>query len=990
MRLSIRAANDAIMATFQRDLAALTTSDRLSNISTTLTSIMPERHPREHLIRAEELCRLPDVIFASTALEILLYLVSNNLHPRSKEFDRQFMDIFKVSGLMERTVRSILSSKAPTTQAFAEKLYGMASRTADTNLLATLLKAGMDPNLRIAKQYVWFKSHYHWTITALEASIVAENTETLQLLLRHGADVCGIHLRAAENIASLSSRRNIVRLLLPRLNLSSTSQRDLIDAVFHLISAGDHETAALLLAEMWRRCAQLSLAAKITVLIAAILYRYDEIINSLLETGIDVSVTVSDERFRKFSALWAAVTTGSHHSCERLLKKGVPPDTIIEFPYPATCLQYAAKIGDVKMIELLLKYGADINHYHTDGIEYSYFEGEFYFGRFGETALESAICGRQTETAMWLQAAGAKSSGRELVISIMRKLPQLVEHFLDGVECRLSEEKQLLCVQAAIASGQLELAKRFLGICGQLSREAKGACIRTAIRHRQLGFADLIIEGEYNPDLLCAAVHMAVLTKDTSHVLSLLRRRQRYTDLGASCLLEGTALGICINTGDLELIKILISHGIHSDSGIEQDKNKRQNISDLDGNRKTVEDWACSLGWWISENYSTRSWISPLAMAVDAGCEKTVIFLLEHGYEPCPTAFCRAARLGQAGMLQALLAVKPSLIAQPPDSQTALALAIGNRKMEIVEFLLRAGADVNPSPPSDYFLYRVFTDFLSFFIMRTPLQAAVEIGDAKLVELLLKKGADVNAPPGHQSGATALQFAAICGYMGIAKMLIASGADCNASGAYPDGRTALEGAAEHGRLDMLQLLLESGAMTDGPGRLQYFEAIKLARYHGHFAAANLLESYRAWTREDDCLWGKIDKAHPGCLRSWLNVNEGWSVARTGKPTSSVAVSDNSSEEFNEEDSDLDFGTDDEREPEEGIEADMEDVIRETEESIRRGGQVIVGEDRDVVEDLNLDLHEGSTSIDQILCAVSAEEDWFEQFVTFSEEDDRMR
>ena len=338
------------METFQRDLVALTTSDRLSNISTTLTSIMPERHPREHLIRAEDLCRLPDVIFASTALEILLYLVSNNLHPRSKEFDRQFMDIFKVSGLMERTVRSILSSKALTTQALAEKLYGMASRTTDTNVLAALLEAGMDSNLRIDKQYLWFKSHHHWMITALEASIAAENTETLRLLLRHGADVCGIHVRATENIESLSSRRNIVRLLLPRLNLSSTSQMDLIKAVFHLISVGDHETAALLLAEMWRRCAQLSLAAKIAVLIAAILYRYDEITNSLLETGINVSVTVSDEWNREFSPLWAAVTTRSHDSCERLLKKGVPPDTIIKFsslstdslPYPATCLQYAA------------------------------------------------------------------------------------------------------------------------------------------------------------------------------------------------------------------------------------------------------------------------------------------------------------------------------------------------------------------------------------------------------------------------------------------------------------------------------------------------------------------------------------------------------------------------------------------------------------------------------------------------------------------------
>ena len=72
------------------------------------------------------------------------------------------------------------------------------------------------------------------------------------------------------------------------------------------------------------------------------------------------------------------------------------------------------------------------------------------------------------------------------------------------------------------------------------------------------------------------------------------------------------------------------------------------------------------------------------------------------------------------------------------------------------------------------------------------------------------------------------------------------------------------------------------------------------------------------------------------------------------------------------------------------EADMEDVIRETEESIRRGDQVIIGEVGDVAEDLSIDLHEERTAREQIQCAVSAEEDWFEQFLTFSEEDDGMR
>jgi hypothetical protein len=176
-------------------------------------------------------------------------------------------------------------------------------------------------------------------------------------------------------------------------------------------------------------------------------------------------------------------------------------------------------------------------------------------------------------------------------------------------------------------------------------------------------------------------------------------------------------------------------------------------------------------------------------------------------------------------------------------------------------------------------------------------------------------------------------------------------------------------------------------MTDGPGRLQYFEAIKRARQNGHFAAANLLENCRAWTREDDSIWGQIDEVPPGFLHLWLNFDERRSVVCTEKTISNMAISDNSSEEFNEEYSDLDFGTDDEREPDEGVDVDVEDVIRETEESIRRGGQVIVGEVGDVAEDPSLDLREGSTTVEQILFAVSAEEDCFEQFLTFPEEDD---
>lgn len=127
---------------------------------------------------------------------------------------------------------------------------------------------------------------------------------------------------------------------------------------------------------------------------------------------------------------------------------------------------------------------------------------------------------------------------------------------------------------------------------------------------------------------------------------------------------------------------------------------------------------------------------------------------------------------------------------------------------------------------------------------RTPLQCAVEVANLDVIDILLKAGADVNERPAPDSGATALQLAAIKGYMGIAKLLLGRGADVNAARASRRGRTALEGAAEHGRIDMIVLLLHHGAKTTDGGRRQYIRSIKLAETSCHLVAAGLLRRHR--------------------------------------------------------------------------------------------------------------------------------------------------
>ena len=111
----------------------------------------------------------------------------------------------------------------------------------------------------------------------------------------------------------------------------------------------------------------------------------------------------------------------------------------------------------------------------------------------------------------------------------------------------------------------------------------------------------------------------------------------------------------------------------------------------------------------------------------------------------------------------------------------------------------------------------------------------------EMIEFLLDQGADINAAPALVGGLTALQGAAISGDLVLAQLLLEKGADVNAARSFKDGRMAIEGAAEHGRLDMVQLLLNAGANGNTWLGTGFADAISLAKGNEHFAIATLLE-----------------------------------------------------------------------------------------------------------------------------------------------------
>lgn len=171
-------------------------------------------------------------------------------------------------------------------------------------------------------------------------------------------------------------------------------------------------------------------------------------------------------------------------------------------------------------------------------------------------------------------------------------------------------------------------------------------------------------------------------------------------------------------------------------------------------------------------------------------------------------------------------------------SETALMLAIKTGREDVVQLLLKYGADVNKET------------FLT--TKRTPLQCAAEQGDLDMVRLLLKKGVDVNEEPAVCSGGTALQFAAISGNVNVVAELLERGAQLHALPSKVNGRWPLEGASENGRLDMIEFLWKAkGISLNGAGfqKRQCLRSIDFARSNGHLGCRDLITELSGFSED---------------------------------------------------------------------------------------------------------------------------------------------
>ena len=163
--------------------------------------------------------------------------------------------------------------------------------------------------------------------------------------------------------------------------------------------------------------------------------------------------------------------------------------------------------------------------------------------------------------------------------------------------------------------------------------------------------------------------------------------------------------------------------------------------------------------------------------------------------------------------------------------KTALMVAAGAGREELVSKLLAAGANVNSANARG----------------GTALMYAATHGDPKTVGVLLSRGAKVNAKA--QNGWTALTLAAAKGYEAVVRQLLDSGADANIADIY--GWTPLLRAVDGDRVGVVRILLEDKSVQVNVGNEQGETALHLAAGVGAFEIARLLIAHGANVQAKD-------------------------------------------------------------------------------------------------------------------------------------------
>jgi ankyrin repeat protein len=320
-------------------------------------------------------------------------------------------------------------------------------------------------------------------------------------------------------------------------------------------------------------------------------------------------------------------------------------------------------------------------------------------------------------------------------------------------------------IAAAASEGDLSKIARLLadGLIDERDTDGNTALIIAAenghleiVRFLLARGADIEARDKKGSNALCAAAG-----KGDGTVLSILLESGAEpncrNDRGYSPLLLAAYSGI------QNAVSVLLSHGSDPNLG------DHEGLTPLlvAAYKETTESVIALLSAGANPNSASKDGKSPLMAAANRGALECVIALLQAG--------ATAREDGAALLAYALNAPKNSdavairiieMLGVPLGAyqgHSPIFLAISQRRHEVVEALLDAGADPNQNS---------VVETQTGDAISTPLAAAASIGDTECVKILLRRGADPEAKIGDM---TALEFAKFAGHEDVVRLLIGYG-----------------------------------------------------------------------------------------------------------------------------------------------------------------------------------------------------------------------
>ncbi|XP_060273176.1 ankyrin repeat domain-containing protein 17 isoform X10 [Ovis aries] len=294
-----------------------------------------------------------------------------------------------------------------------------------------------------------------------------------------------------------------------------------------------------------------------------------------------------------------------------------------------------------------------------------------------------------------------------------------------------------------------------------------------------------------------------------------------------------SALTLACYKGHLEMVRFLLEAGADQEHKTDEMHTALMEAC-MDGH---VEVARLLLDSGAQVNMPADSFESPLTLAACGGHVELAALLIERGAsleevnDEGYTPLMEAAREGHEEMVALLLGQGANINAQTEETQeTALTLACCGGFLEVADFLIKAGADIELG-------------------CSTPLMEAAQEGHLELVKYLLAAGCVSNTTAGANvhattaTGDTALTYACENGHTDVADVLLQAGADLEHES--EGGRTPLMKAARAGHVCTVQFLISKGANVNRTTANNDHTVLSLACAGGHLAVVELLLAHGA-------------------------------------------------------------------------------------------------------------------------------------------------